>query len=931
MDPEREKDLLWIAKEGLKAPLPEGWKPCQTEEGEIYYFNFTDGRSIWEHPCDDYYREVYEDEKRKRAETKSSKKQSSKSKKKEGVKSLAPLKSEKEIVTLNPISAKSKLAPVKTSKGLQNNSAESSPSIPQKVTKIPVSQTVLGESLDSPSGNGKGPELRLSSKAADRESPLGPLKNKNAPKQGILKNAEKTISSLLTEQAKEIETCKSNHLFEMEALKKQQDEELRVWKEKKTGEHDRQKDAISIQKKMELEQLRKFYAGEREKIKAKLTEENKKELEEIKKKLAESVKIQEKELLDLKKQQESVLAKAKEDSEKTLEKVKDDDAKEIESVKKSFEKQKADLNKQHKESLERLTNANGKEIMELSESHKALVKDLKEKNQSEIQEVEKQLGSSVGVESASKLNKEKKSLDMEMGMLKKKHDSAMAAEVAIFEKSLNDLRADHEKRLDEARVILEKEFEERVVEGGSRAEADRESGNDAKENIKDILNSSFRKLSEGEVEDPGKGEKRPKKFKEVAPVFEKTDSENSAESLVNTTARIKDARKSSEEFLERLSDDPVLKSAAELKKKLNSQNKKILRAKTYLKREKPSTYAGSNTYGNNSGGSESSSDGNLHSVISYPLLQRVKQTINNENAKLNLDFNRSGSKVEALGGVAPGRSKEERRFDVESGLSSSSDIPSSSDLDKNISYVPYSDIGNSIAGIEAGLSSLRPFSSSHQNSVHLAGNARAGGDDRVYTALMSIENDLKNLKDYLALNSQAPYSGPSVASGDLNASFAQQGSSTKPPSEHSFSKGTPDNNVSPSDHNSALDHRWKSRLDANINELHKTNQQTLDRYKTELYGSSHSVASSLGRQPSPSHQQFLSPSSQSLFTSGYAGYSARKPYSSSGSFIPSGTWKSSQSRVPTDIASGSYVLKENVDWLKEFRSRMDIRPAALTP
>jgi len=28
MDPIKDKDLLWIAKEGLKAPLPENWKPC---------------------------------------------------------------------------------------------------------------------------------------------------------------------------------------------------------------------------------------------------------------------------------------------------------------------------------------------------------------------------------------------------------------------------------------------------------------------------------------------------------------------------------------------------------------------------------------------------------------------------------------------------------------------------------------------------------------------------------------------------------------------------------------------------------------------------------------------------------------------------------------------------------------------------------------
>lgn len=40
-------DLFWIAKEGLKAPLPENWKPCKTvDTEEIYYFNFATGEPL---------------------------------------------------------------------------------------------------------------------------------------------------------------------------------------------------------------------------------------------------------------------------------------------------------------------------------------------------------------------------------------------------------------------------------------------------------------------------------------------------------------------------------------------------------------------------------------------------------------------------------------------------------------------------------------------------------------------------------------------------------------------------------------------------------------------------------------------------------------------------------------------------------------------
>ena len=65
MDMEVDKHLLWVARQGLKAPLPKDWKPCKSPEGEIYYFNFSTGESVWDHPCDDHYRNMYQEEKKK--------------------------------------------------------------------------------------------------------------------------------------------------------------------------------------------------------------------------------------------------------------------------------------------------------------------------------------------------------------------------------------------------------------------------------------------------------------------------------------------------------------------------------------------------------------------------------------------------------------------------------------------------------------------------------------------------------------------------------------------------------------------------------------------------------------------------------------------------------------------------------------------------
>ena len=57
--------LLWIAEEGIKAPLPDGWKPVTTDKGDLYYFNFNTGESMWEHPCDEHYKNLVKSERKK--------------------------------------------------------------------------------------------------------------------------------------------------------------------------------------------------------------------------------------------------------------------------------------------------------------------------------------------------------------------------------------------------------------------------------------------------------------------------------------------------------------------------------------------------------------------------------------------------------------------------------------------------------------------------------------------------------------------------------------------------------------------------------------------------------------------------------------------------------------------------------------------------
>ncbi|XP_040568641.1 uncharacterized protein Cep164 [Lepeophtheirus salmonis] len=54
---EEEKNLLFIAKEGLQKELPPEWKPCWDDTiQDFYYFNFETGETQWTHPFDEIYK-----------------------------------------------------------------------------------------------------------------------------------------------------------------------------------------------------------------------------------------------------------------------------------------------------------------------------------------------------------------------------------------------------------------------------------------------------------------------------------------------------------------------------------------------------------------------------------------------------------------------------------------------------------------------------------------------------------------------------------------------------------------------------------------------------------------------------------------------------------------------------------------------------------
>ena len=49
-----------IAEEALTAPLPEGWQQGLSDDGTPYHFNEETGESMWEHPMDGHYKELFQ-------------------------------------------------------------------------------------------------------------------------------------------------------------------------------------------------------------------------------------------------------------------------------------------------------------------------------------------------------------------------------------------------------------------------------------------------------------------------------------------------------------------------------------------------------------------------------------------------------------------------------------------------------------------------------------------------------------------------------------------------------------------------------------------------------------------------------------------------------------------------------------------------------
>ncbi|XP_071958080.1 uncharacterized protein [Antedon mediterranea] len=163
---------MWIAREGIIAPLPEDWKPCQDTNQDIYYFNFSTGDSVWDHPCDEFYRSMVKEEREKLAlsgKASGSKKDGKKKKDKKEKKAAKKDVNEKKIGLLG-----SSLAPLKKDTTLGSSVGSLGSTAGGKLgglgsIKDPLKGT-LGSTFGSDLGQSNDPSRFLKSKNGSQKT-----------------------------------------------------------------------------------------------------------------------------------------------------------------------------------------------------------------------------------------------------------------------------------------------------------------------------------------------------------------------------------------------------------------------------------------------------------------------------------------------------------------------------------------------------------------------------------------------------------------------------------------------------------------------------------------------------------------------------------------------------------------------------------------
>ena len=516
-----DADLMWIAKQGIKEPLPPEWKPIQDTSGDIYYFNFETGQSMWDHPCDEYYRGLYLQEKKKKKDKRHLEKSPNSGS--EELVSHSKRKSKSDIGSLLPqIKGGGKLAPLKTKQlpeadhtdisanmdASENAPSERTPVIPSPsltpdAKSKPTGRMALAhDDSESSSFNEKvglkkartnnrvlsnieddesedeidfGIDLPKSLKTDQGNSPSNMLRDSlnlssfpvSSPRADKMEALDSHKENLEQEISREKKKLNKKYEAELEQMKEQLESEF--IREKQKLLNDKENRILKLRKEQEVEienhQTHLFQNKDETLSQLKKTAES--ELSEEKRKLEE---LKDYEIKRIKSQSDIDIEQLKDELKDKLEKVKSSNDIKIDEA---YQKMKDAIMQENKDSLEQYRiqvieeyEERKKDLkLEQDEEFESFISNLKEKNDYNLNEYKSKMEKEHDAKKSKiESDHEKKLLELKNKLELEQKNKLSQIEKDIFDEKMNLITKNLDEILEEKKCDMEIKQKRQVLE-----------------------------------------------------------------------------------------------------------------------------------------------------------------------------------------------------------------------------------------------------------------------------------------------------------------------------------------------------------------------------------------------------------------------------------------------------------------------------------
>lgn len=203
MDPEEDRDYLYIALEGLRAPVPEPWEVRKNEDGDVFFCNPETEEVMVNHPLDDFYRNLFQEIKARDLKAKKQAEKEKQMRKTAGkLQGLGPLKPQKAQGSHDKFDVEEEVfLPNKAENKVTNISNISSNQ--SKKSNSFLAENQNKDSLDLNSSSAKSVERPANDNASNRNSPLKKRKlklNNNCTNRDIDRLYQINMEKLLNEK-----------------------------------------------------------------------------------------------------------------------------------------------------------------------------------------------------------------------------------------------------------------------------------------------------------------------------------------------------------------------------------------------------------------------------------------------------------------------------------------------------------------------------------------------------------------------------------------------------------------------------------------------------------------------------------------------------------------------------------------------------------